>query len=329
MLPNFLIIGAQKAGTTFIQKCAREHPDVFSPAKEVRFFEDPDYLQTDFKQFEALFDKVSHEKAIGIKRPDYLARPECPERIYRHLPQAKLILVLRNPVERALSAYFHQMTRGFLPIKSAEEGLMKIVKGDYKEAYPKSAEIIEYGFYHHYLARYLNYFDREQLCIILFEAMKKDPFETMKRIYNFIGVNDHYIPPSLSLKRKHNSSIYSLTRLKLLTLSNPFIYTYNSTRTKVVQKQAHLWSKAIGETIAWLDKVSLKLICSNHKPQLSPELAESLYKIYEEDVNKLEVLLGQSLGQWKPNPSKPVTPEVLSFPLAASADYQYSSVSSE
>ena len=65
MLPNFLIIGAQKAGTTFIHKCMREHPDIFLPINEVRFFENPEYLQTDFKQFEALFDDIANTQFMA------------------------------------------------------------------------------------------------------------------------------------------------------------------------------------------------------------------------------------------------------------------------
>lgn len=305
MLPNFLVIGAQKSGTSFIYNCTREHPDIFAPANEVRFFENPEYLQTDFKQFEALFDHVSHEKTVGIKRPDYLAKPECPERIYQQLPQAKLILILRNPIQRALSAYFHQIKLGFIPIKPAEEGMHKIIEGKYKDLYPKSNEIIEYGFYHRQLTRYLNYFDRKQMCVILFEAVREDPLETIKRIYSFIGVHDQYVPQSLRLKSEHNSGIYSLARLRLLTLPNPLTYTYNDTRTKVTQKHSHPWSKTISKLVAATDRRLLAPIYGNPKPQLSFKLTESLYRIYEDDINKLEALLGQNLGKWKLHPPKP------------------------
>ena len=153
MFPTFLIIGAQKSATTFVHKCLREHPDVFMPNGETRFFENPEHLQTDITQFEALFRNVSQEQAIGIKRPDYLAKPECPPRIYQHIPHAKLLVILRNPVERAISAYFHLMNCSFIPIRPAEEGLTKILDGEYKDLYPKSREIIEYGFYYKHLMR--------------------------------------------------------------------------------------------------------------------------------------------------------------------------------
>jgi hypothetical protein len=315
MLPNFLIIGAQKSGTTFIHKCAREHPDVFLPFNEIRFFENPEYEQSDLKQFETLFDQVSREKAVGLKRADYLSKAECPERIYQHLPRAKMILILRNPVERAVSAYFHQIKLGFLPVKPAEEGLPKIIRGDYKTLYPKSDEIIEYGFYHRHLTRYLRYFDPEQFCVVLFDAMKADPLGLMKRIYNFIGVYDQYVPKSLQLKGEHNSGVYSLGRLKLLTLRNRFVYTYNCTRTKVTQKHVNPWSRAISKTVSLMDRLLLERLYGNPKPYLSSELTEALYELYEDDINDLEMLIGQNLGKWRSLPQKPTRPEFVSTTL--------------
>lgn len=105
MLPNFLIIGAQKSATTFLLRCLREHPDVFVPSGEIPFFEDPDYSQGDIESFARLFARGCHKKAVGLKRPNYLHKPECPERIHRHIPSARLIVILRDPIERAISAY--------------------------------------------------------------------------------------------------------------------------------------------------------------------------------------------------------------------------------
>lgn len=319
MLPNFLIIGAQKAGTSFIHKCMREHPDVFSPVNEIRFFEDPEYQQTDIKQFEALFDQVSHETAVGIKRPDYLAKAECPARIHHHLPQVKLILILRNPIERAVSAYFHQMKLGFIPIRSAEEGLSKIVEGKYRELYPKSNEIIDYGFYYRHLIRYLDYFDWKQICIILFNSLRNDPLPALKRVYNFIGVDDQYVPKTLTLKGEHNSGIYSLTRLKWLTLRNPFIYTYNKSRTKVAQKHSHSWRGTISKTITLADDLFLEPFFGNPKPRLSFELKQRLYSLYEDDITKLELLLGQSLDRWRLHAPSSARYEL---PLQVSTEYR-------
>ncbi len=298
MLPNFLIIGAQRAGSTFVHECLEEHPDVFMVPGEISFFEDPDYLQSNINQFEELFDNVSQEKAIGIKRPAYLPKPECPERIYKHMPNAKLIVILRNPVERAISAYFHQMRNSFIPIKPVEEGMTKVINGEYKDSYPRSKEIIDFGFYHQHLMRYLRYFDTNQILVMLYSDIKVSPLESVKQIYRFLEINDEYIPKAL--KSKPQSSLYSLTRLRTLAISNPFIYTYNKDRTRLYVKQRQtLLGRLINRMVSLTDGLLLSRICSNSKPELSTNLKNRLFKIYEEDINRLEDFLGRKLTNWK------------------------------
>jgi hypothetical protein len=299
MFLNFLIIGAQKSGTTFVHKCLREHPDVFMPARETMFFENPEYLQTDLAQFEALFRKVCQEKAIGIKRPDYLAKPECPSRIYQHLPSAKLLVILRHPVERAVSAYFHLMKGSFIPITPAEEGLTQILDGAYQDLYPKSKEIIEYGFYYKHLLRYLNYFEKSQILIMLLDTIKRNPLVSIQQVYRFIEVDDGYIAPSLKVRIPRNSGIYSLTRLKFLSSCNRFMYMYNPDRTKRYYKQSKPLNKVINEIVVGTDRLLLAPLCYNSKPQLSSSLKHRLYEIYQDDIDGLEELLRQPLTAWK------------------------------
>lgn len=299
MLPNTLIIGAQKSGTSFVHQCLEEHPEVFVLPGESRFFEDPEYLQTDISQFEKSFRSVSQEKAIGIKRPDYLAKPECPARIYKHIPNAKLIVILRNPVDRARSSYFYQMQQGFIPIRTIEEGMTKIINGEYKDSYPKSEEIIDYGFYHRHLMRYLNYFDRNQMLVILFDAMKADPLGLIKNVYRFIGVDDGYIPESLKMRSQQNPGVYSLTRIRMLTIRNPFMYIYSENRTKRYQRKPKLLNRLIDKMVVWTDRLLLAPICDNSRPALTAKLTNSLFEIYKEDINRLEDFLGQDLTCWR------------------------------
>jgi hypothetical protein len=75
MLPNFFIIGAQKSGTSFVQRCVNEHPEVFMPLEEIPFFEDPWYSDNDVETFEKLFEEGKSRKAIGLKRPNCLGKP--------------------------------------------------------------------------------------------------------------------------------------------------------------------------------------------------------------------------------------------------------------
>jgi hypothetical protein len=300
MFPDFLIIGAQKAGSTLLLKCLREHPDVFMPFGETRVFEDPEYVRTDVRHFfEKLFAGVSQKKAVGIKRPAYLAKPECPERIHRLIPNAKLVVVLRNPVERAISAYYHYMRCGYIPIRPSQEGLTKLIEGQYENAFPKSAEIIEYGRYHEHLRRYLKFFEKCQLQILIFDAFKANPFESMKQVYRFVGVSDSYTPVSLSMKSHRNPGVYSLTRLRVLTIRNACMYSYNEDRTNRYRIQPNPLGRFINKIVTWVDERMLTPICTDSKPELTRDLVNRLYKIYESDITQLEDLLGQKLTKWK------------------------------
>ena len=95
-LPDFVIIGAQKSASSFMQLCLADHPDIYIPEGETPFFESPDYEQGDIHEIEELFEGRS-EKCLGIKRPNYIGKAEVPNRILKHLPNAKLIAILRNP----------------------------------------------------------------------------------------------------------------------------------------------------------------------------------------------------------------------------------------
>ena len=125
-LPNFLILGAQKAGTTSLFDYLGQHPEVYpSPIKETHFFDHGGVRQTyagpvripgpkikSLEEYEGLFDGVRDEKAVGEATPTYLYLPGVAERIRHHVPEARLIAILRDPVERAYSGYQHAVRNG-------------------------------------------------------------------------------------------------------------------------------------------------------------------------------------------------------------------------
>ncbi|EDX74552.1 Sulfotransferase domain superfamily [Coleofasciculus chthonoplastes PCC 7420] len=236
---NFIIIGAQKSGSTFVQEILSEHPEVFMVPKERPFFEDPDYGKMDFQEFEKLFAEVTTEKAVGMKRPSYYGKFEVPERLYRHFPNIKLILVLRNPIERSISAYYHYMKDGFIPVKNIEEGMVKIINGEYKNTYKRANEIIEFSFYYKHIMHYLKYFNINQIHITLFDNLKKDTLAEISSIFKFLEIDPNYKPKYLD--KRPQSGVYSLHSIKIFRLKNYFIYTYNQDRTRVVPKKSNIW----------------------------------------------------------------------------------------
>lgn len=299
MLPNFVIIGAQKAGSTFLDECIKEHPCVYMPRYETPFFEDPEYDENGLSNLEACFAKVNRHKLIGIKRPDYLGRPECPERIAQHLPNAKLIVVLREPVARAVSAYFWYLQVGILPIMPLNDGMRRLLDGEYASDFPKSREILDYGRYGQHLRRYLKYFDRNQMLILLHEEVRGTPRIAIVEAYRFLGLDETYEPRALT--RNPKESVYSLPRLRWLAFANRhFFYNHHLYGQGLValHRKTRTGARSVYNGLVAIDRLALAHLYGNPKPKLAPTLRAKMEQFYADDVQELEALLKRKLDSW-------------------------------
>lgn len=299
MLPTFMIIGAQKSASTFIQLCLAEHPEIFMPKGETPFFETPDYEQSEgLVALEKIFEG-RQEPSLGIKRPNYLGKPEVPPRIQKHLPDAKLIAVLRNPIDRAISAYFHNIYYGFIPPLDVEFGMRKLLfDPSYSEENKRAPEILEFGFYYKYLSEYAHFIERNQLLIFLHEDVVKAPLESIQKTYEFLGVASDYTPKSLHSRPQR--VLYNLKRLKLVSKRNRFMFRYDGNRTRLHGKDMSLIEKALAGGITFFDKKILVRLMSNEKPRISAHLRKMLYDVYADDIASLETMLDRDLSMWKP-----------------------------
>lgn len=298
MLPNFVIIGAQKSASSFLQSCLSDHPDCFLPKGETPFFESPDYENSNINDLESQFEE-RNEKCLGIKRPNYIGKPEVPERILYHLPNAKLIAVLRNPIDRAISAYYHYIKDGFIPPKNVEIGMRKILNdSSFLQKYKRSSEIIEFGYYYKYLLLYNNYYQNNQLLFFLHDDILQNPLNCIQKAYQFLDLDYSFVP--LSLNSRPQKVMYNLSRLKVLSYRNNFMYTYNENKTRLFPKKMSKHDKMIVKIINKIDTVILKKILPNRKPNVSYELRRELYQIYKDDIKSLENLIGRNLDIWKP-----------------------------
>ena len=296
MLPNLVLLGAQKSATTFLLGRLAEHPEVHMVRDEVLCFEDPDYATFDPADLERLFESATTESTLGIKRADYLARPEVAPRIFRHLPEARLIAVLRDPVARAISAYFYYVRLGLLPLLPLEEGMRRLLSGVAPAGYSRADDILEYGRYHTQLTRYLELFPRERLLVLTLEDLNRDVLATMRNVYEFLEVDPEYVPRQLT--KNSNRGVYSLSRLRILTSRNRFMYRYAPAHARVTRQRLDplglLWVG--GVTV--LDRVLLRRLLGSGTPACPAWLRQRLVQEYEEEVRGLESLLGRDLSSW-------------------------------
>lgn len=293
-LPNFIIIGAQKSASTYVHLMLREHPDVCMPAEEIRFFEDPDYGDGDPGSLADLFADCD-APLRGIKRPDYLARPEVPPRIKQLLPAAKLIAVLREPIARFFSAYHYYIKIGLLPAVPIEQGAARLLAGGDDMGSIRAPELLEYGRYATHLERYQRLFPPEQLYILLQEDIIRDESSTLRQLREFLGLGPYPEPPVVA---RDNAGLYSLPRLKFLRLRNRVLYDYTEHTHKLIPKKGFLRYAAAGAITA-VDRYALAPFFPNRKPAISASLRQQLVEFYAPEVSRLEILLDRPLEGWK------------------------------
>jgi hypothetical protein len=297
-LPNFLIIGTQKAGTTALAYHLGKHPQIYiSPIKEPGFFDfenrQPDFsgpgdrelhrfVTTDIEAYRQLFQGVNNEIAIGEATTWYLYSPKAPECIYKYVPNVKLIVILRNPVDRAYSAFMHVIRDGRETVTDFAQAL--------KEEEIRIARNWEYlwryqqmGFYYAQLKRYFDLFKQNQIKVYLYEDLKNDPVNLVKDICQFLDVDERLI--TKSLPRRNVSGIPKNKLLDYLSKKQNF---------KSVKAFLKLFiSSKVRESIM----VNLKNK-NLTKPQMSPMIRSQLTEIYRQDILKLQDLIGQDLSPW-------------------------------
>jgi hypothetical protein len=293
-LPDFVIVGAQKAASTLLLHSLRRHPEAWLPAAEQPFFRDPVYTPGGFDAFARPYATRS-ERRLGLKCPDYLARPEVPPRLAADLHDPDLIVCLRDPVARAVSAYFWKMRWGVIPVLPVEEGLRRILNGGLRDHDPTVGEVLHWGNYGSHLSRYLEHFDREKILVLFDDELKRSPAETVNRLTGFLGISD--LDPSKPGRRARNEGVYSLPRLRFLQRRSSVILRWNADRTYYsIPKPRRVDRRLFSLGIAGIDHVVLSRIHGNRRPRLSAELDRSLRDYYRDDMRLLATLVGRDPG---------------------------------
>ncbi|KQC29335.1 sulfotransferase domain-containing protein [Flagellimonas eckloniae] len=295
---DFVIIGGQKCGSTYIQNVIDNHPEINMVEKESPHFEDPDYANNGLARLKKKLDNLDQSKILGIKRPNYLGKPEVADRIHQLNPKMKLIAILRNPLDRFKSAYFHQMSYGVGPVLPLNTGALRLLNGDLKEQYPRTSEVLDFGLYSKHLEKYTSMFG-ENLLTLTFDELKHDNLAVIKKCYHFLGVDDSYIPHQILDKRPMKVN-YSLQSARFLTLRNRFRFDYNKDKTRIYQKKKTFGDRLCIKSIEFFnDLVFIKILKQKKKPKFTNEIRERLIRWYLQDIELLEQIINKDLSAWK------------------------------
>jgi hypothetical protein len=268
LLPNFLIIGAPRAGTTWIDKNLRDHPDVHMAAtKEVHFFDR--HYERGIEFYESQFRHWNGQAAVGEATPAYLhgqfTANDIPRLIHRHLPQVRLIASLRDPVERVYSEYWN--------VKAKDRSNARL---SFEDKIAMRPEFLREGLYHEQLQRYLELFPRERMLILFYEDLAADADAFMRGIHRFLGVDPAFRSSFADVKVNRATGKKYLARSRLLWLGT--------------QALTRLRLHGAAEI--------LQRINAPRVPPIRPETRRRLVEFYRPHNERLAVLTGRNLDHW-------------------------------
>jgi hypothetical protein len=294
VMPNFFIIGAMKAGTTSIYHYLGEHPEIFmSPRKEPNFFAFEDRVSfsgpgdsqltwvASLNSYRSLFEGALHEKAVGEASTLYLYSPTSAARIREHLPHARFIAILRDPVDRAYSNYLHWFRRGSEPLADFSEAIRSEEKR-VRENWSPGWHYVRKGFYHRQLTRYAEVFPRSRMMVRLYDDLVADPLGLMRDIFRFLEVDDGFVP---DVSRRYNTG-----RMPRSTLLHRLLVRPHALRS--------LLKPLLPKTLRRRWATILRERNLQTPPPLSAELRAELQNVYREDIVQLQDLIRRDLSRW-------------------------------
>jgi len=287
MLPNFIVVGAPKAGTTSLYHYLSGHSSVyFSSPKEVNYFSSgdilsqelfySDFVAPDLFTYESLFDGVTKETAVGEASVSYLYYPGVAERIKACIPKAQVIMVLRDPVERGYSHYLMDFKLGLVKLPY-EDIVFK--RGNNKNLDLYYQQYVELGLYADQVQRYFNNFPLSQIKIYTFDELKIDTSQVVSDLCCFLGVDENL---SVGEGEKHN--VYSVARNKIIQR----LYGLTFLRGFM----SGLLPYAFRESIKGV------LFKRERKPELSSVVRNALVDIYKPDLLRLNNMIEQDVSHW-------------------------------
>jgi len=302
LMPEFLIIGAGKSGTTSVDNYLKQHPEIFiSPKKEPNFFGYELNTAADFEgspelkhyqnsvtniaAYLDLFKGAKSNQKKGETSNTYMYHATAAERIMHYNPSIKMIAILRQPAERLYSRYLHLAREDRLPTAHFEDCL------DRETIWWHRNDLVKEGFYGKHLSKFYKLFDKGQLKVILFDELRAAPQEVLKDIFGFIGV-DNSIEIDFSVEYNKSGFIKNKTVDAIIGQNSkpkefikkimPTAFFDKIKNHQFVQKRLN---NARGKNLA--------------RPKLSPELkAKITNEIYAEDIKLLSTLIQKDLSHW-------------------------------
>ena len=283
--PNLFVVGAAKAGTTSLHYYLSQHPDIYmSSVKEPHFFSQinpkPKFVALagctcikDERSYLQLFAQGKNKKIRGEASPSYLWEEKTYDRIKKIIPDAKIVIMLREPISRAYSHYLNDVGAGIEKrpfLQAIQEDINASIKG-----WGVSSLYVDLGFYSRQVERYLNNFDK--VLVLFFEEFITDIRGKLSQVFNFLEIDASYsarIQPEAK-------NVYSKTRNKIIgsLFGNPAIRILSRS---IVTPAARPLLKSF-------------IFVKDKKPDIDPQAGQLLANVYKEEIPRLKALLNRDI----------------------------------
>lgn len=274
-LPTFLGIGVPRGGTTWLHTLLETHPNVCVPTqrKEIRFFDR--HYERGTEWYEAFFAAAngrSTYRAVGEISPQYLYCDECPERIGRLLPEIKMIIMLRHPVDRAYSHYGFCVQR-------------RNYRGSFREFLSSRSRALEMGYYSRYLHRYLDCFPQSRFLALVADKAFSDVTETRRKLATFLEIPVEHFPDAAPSGKVNASTVPRAGSVSRLAVTSG----------------RKLRRMGLEPVVDLARRVGAQRVIGKGRPlpKIDPETRAELCALYDAEFTELERCLELDLSHWR------------------------------
>ncbi len=271
--PDFIIIGATKSATTWLQRCLQQDPGIFMPRPELHFFSR--HHDKGEAWYESQFEAARPDQLVGEKSNSYFDEPPAETRLRAYVPSARLIVQLRNPIDRAYSDYCMMLRRG-----DVDRDIERYLGA----GSPLKRRLLDSGKYHEHMTRYLDCFPKEQLLVTLYDDMVNAPDTLLQRVGAHVGVDGLTAPAMVERRvRDKNEPIVPVHLRRIFRPAKRWVAPFRQQR--------------------WFQNARSLVARRVDYPPLTPALRQRLGDFFRDDVDALGRLLDRDLSHWLTEPA--------------------------
>ncbi len=280
---NLLIIGTQKAGTTSLFYYLNQHPDIyFSEVKEVIYFSNDEHYKRGEKYYHSFFPKLKGQKVIASSYVHMLPNPKCPQRVKEYNPEMKFIVMLRDPMKRATSAYNYAIKNNW------ENQNNSLVDAFNKEPERLAAGSPNYdltyfynGLYFKHLTHWFEFFPKENFLLLKDSDLRTNPKQILSRIFDFLAIDKNV---EIDASKNYNEAVEVRSKYlqSLLITDNKIII---KTLRTILPRSAKLF--VLTKFLPWLRELNVTKISNPNESQSVVVSTDLMLHYFEEDSEKL------------------------------------------